>query len=882
MRFFKITLFACIALLSSTILRAQDIVTVKGCVYTIGEDLKGKEVKEYKQGLYVLVFSTKDAARDFTKQYKKFEFEKGKSTLSEAAGQFSTDEKGEYFGDVFTGSYIVVYHPETKEKPQIKGPVTHSNKTFDFEFEIEGIMLGTVDVKGNKKKKPGIKEGRTRMFGDTIVWNLDFPLPEGYGGDNSRLIIQPYAISCDDNTDTVGILKPIVIEGKEYHTLQNKRKDYDYEPNDPLHQFHVKDMVLSKDSLHVRRAVSFKRPDPKRMYFCAGRILMADYTHITWSNEGDTAVFGSCYGITPFKFLQFDLPNSHIPLDREEFYEPPRIQPRDVSRDLQLSFVVGKAEFTDDSINAITMQTLATELKSYGRSLVSVSIMGSSSPDGGLQLNQSLADRRAALALSHVRRLVPGNHYNVSPPEAKVYTWLDVADSLKNRGFEEEATRLRDVATAKGEYSRDAQIVAKSMAIYDSIIDKQILARQRAMKCSYKFIDRSPLSAEEAAEAWLTKNPDYLPGGTKRFSNGDYFNMLALIKDSVEQRRVVERAHKEITSRSGFKINAFAAYLANRMAIYKIQDGVIDTTLLEPFIDIYDERCDAMKQVSIDNQEKYKVNRNQIVANQALMYLKLGKLGYARMLVDKLPGNLGIKDEITKYADMINLVNYWDDPNLPEDERTQGREALDYVMEKSNVNKAVLTAELHDELEIDRIKAYMLVDSLLSDNNAKKWYLKGMLISSYVGTEEEVLPKKKKEGEIEQISLQVAYEQGVRADSLTLENVILYRELTSNEDMDLPINLTMGSDGTFFQALRDKFAELMKEITPEEDEANKKPENTTPYFLAFMQHAFDMEPALEKHYYIEGNITKMVHDKHKYNKKEAEKYREKFKMITEE
>ncbi len=706
---------------------------------------------------------------------------------------------------------------------------------------------------------------RRRSYTDSIVFNLSFSLPENDANNRSRIVIRPYLMSCEDDTEPVAVLEPIVIEGEKYKA---SRKD-------TLHKYVDSNLRISKETSVIHKTIAFKRPDSRKMYYCAANIVCKDKKHIIWSNKNEEIVFGPCYVLSPFKFVEYKVDNhyTNIPLDKEEFYEPPRIQPRDVTRNLWLSFVVGKAEFSSDSINKITLEKLASEIKANHKMLVSLTIIGTSSPEGDSQLNKNLVERRVGHVLSYIKSCTNlKNEYYTTSVETKLYTWLDVADSLMNRGYEIEATRIRDLATAKGEYSRDVYIAAKAMNIYASVITS-ILANMRRLTCSYRYITNSPLSVEEAAETWLTRNPDYLPGGTKRFSNGDYFNMLTIISDSVEQRRVVERAYKEITSRPGFKINAFAAYLANRMAIYKIQDGVIDTTLLEPFIDIYDDRCDAMKLVSIDNQERYKVNRNQIVANQALMYLKLGKLGYACMLLDKLPGHLGVKDEITKYADMINLVNYWEDPDLPDDERTKGGEALDYVMEKSSLNKAVLTAELHEELGIERMQAFQTVDSLMSDNDARKWYLMGMLISEHAGKEDEIY----KNG----ISLADAYMKGLRADSLTANNVVLYRKLTSEEDMNLPEDLAIGEDGVYFIELCDRFDALMNQITSDDEKARIQATKDIPYFLAYMQHAFDLNPDLMKYYFREGNIPVMVHKKYPYNKKDAAKYREKFKMIEE-
>ncbi len=537
----------------------------------IGEDYRGEEFREYRYGDYVLVFNTKEDAHNFIKQHKRFEFTSRTKSISTVSKWLFTDEKGCYFGEVLIGSYIVVYHPHTRDTPVIKGPVKKSRKTFDFKFNFGGGFPPPPPPKKKKRTKPEIADKLTNSFADDIVWNLNFVLPGYYSNNHSRLIIRPYVMSCEDATDTVAVLNPIVIEGKKYIRARK----------DTLHKYCDKEYVLSKEELHINKAISIKRPHPKKMYYCTADIVLEDYTHTIWTNKGDKTIYGSCYTITPFKFLE----------------------------------------------------------------------------------------------LNHIDSQMPS-----------------------------------------------------------------------------------------------------------------------------------------------------------------------DTT-----------------------------------AHQALKCLKLGELNKARTLISKLTEYPELQKELTCYIDMINLVNHWDNPNLLDEDREKGMTALDYVMSSNKTNRAILSAELHKELEIDRIKAFHLVDTTMADTDARKWYLLGMLISEYVGDESDVLPKP-----LDGIPLHEAYNNGLRVDSLTAENVALYRELTTWEDMDLPMDLTLGSDGMFFQVLRDKYAELMKEVAPKEEKVEKKPENTTPYFLAFMQHAFDLNPDLMRYYFHEGNISKHIHNKYTYKKSEAEKYREKFKMIQVE
>jgi hypothetical protein len=69
-----------------------------------------------------------------------------------------------------------------------------------------------------------------------------------------------------------------------------------------------------------------------------------------------------------------------------------------VPRDLQLRFIVGTDELTQDSINEVVLRNLTKEMASYGDRLTQIRIEGAASPEGSLVLNQRLASQRAIKA----------------------------------------------------------------------------------------------------------------------------------------------------------------------------------------------------------------------------------------------------------------------------------------------------------------------------------------------------------------------------------------------------------------------------------------------------------------------------------------------------
>ena len=145
-----------------------------------------------------------------------------------------------------------------------------------------------------------------------------------------------------------------------------------------------------------------------------------------------------------------------------------------------------------------------------------------------------------------------------------------------------------------------------------------------------------------------------------------------------------------------------------------------------------------------------------------------------------------------------------------EDERA--RQALQYAMQSSLENKAVLSYELAPELGFSQQEIEQLIDSL-DNNNARKWYIKAMMA---VGNAE-----------------------------------------TSDDD----------------------FMELVNRYGA--DEALRMKDNQTPTFLAYLQRAFDIEPAMLRRLYASDvHIDEETRKKYPYDPKLADTYRAKFQDIT--
>jgi len=697
---------------SSIELSAQ-IVKVKGKI--VLKDKNGVIDPRGGEGVYVFMFNTAEDAKDFTSQNK------NSPTGVIRAQHVTADMTGEFSCSLLAGGHIVIYNPSTKKDP-INRKISPSDegRIIELVFADDGITLDNVDVNAKKVQVSGPKARKARAFGKTITWTCDNMLIANQANHDSRLVIQPYAIDCLTE-DTIKLMHPFVIEGNEYHNIQNRRMGYDYFVNDSVSPFYIDTIMVSKKPLEFRTTLVFEKPDPNRSYYCTAKMWLEDYTHVYWDTEGE---FGSCFVSTPFKFINFNLSGGDMSLDPNEFYESPTSELRENNKSLQIQFPVGSYAIADTQENNRQMNALINDLQSYGDRLAQVKVIGYASPDGVYDKNLKLAADRANSVMQVIRNGVNTRKVQLPPVQSVVCSWNDVVDSLVARGYNTEADQLRDyVANGKNVNQR-----IREMFIYDTVIT-EILSNQRKMYCSYMYAVKSQLKPEEALNCYR-QNKTFDVVNKIHFSHGDWFNILSMSKDSVEQCQIVDDCYKEITTtESGYQYNAFAAYVANRKALNVIRAGGADTTILKPFLD-YAAGANVVKPISFYNTSTYVANRSTILANQAIMYMRLGDPMMAEFLVSKLPEGEPIKKEIASYVDMTNWILRMDDPALTDRERNLGRAGFDYICENDSINNAILKAELWDDLGYDRGYVTELVQNSLSDEDARKWYLLGVLKSN--------------------------------------------------------------------------------------------------------------------------------------------------------
>ena len=687
----------------ATMLHAQ-VMHVTGSVYRAMKTVDGS-MQNVPVSIPVYVFDNSQEADRQAREYRVQAMRQGGYATIKSNDIVTPDYEGHFEADVSVGGALMVVDEGIPRVIKI----TQKLK-YDIALKSEsanGILLKNTDVYGERK---GLKVRELPPIDDgpNLRWSVSIGIPPEYGNNHARMIFQPAVIDCQTE-DTVQYLEPMVFEGSKYHLAQTRRKSFEYDRNDPLAPY-LQPHLLDSNPFSFQWEIAFPKPDPERSYKWVSVLRLEDYTNIYYD---DNTKEGTCNSRKPWKMLDVGFAHKDIVLD-ERYYEQSKAQLRETARDLQLTFEVGTARLSEDSVNINAINHLVRELRSYGRQLMNVKIQGTASPDGNAERNAELANQRAQHALSMIKPYLGTAGMQVAPP--KVYTWMDVADSLDERGQKQEAAELRELVERNG-IDGIRRMMTENPAI------TQILQNLRLMKCSYTIRQNKVMEPDEALWAYY-HDPSYAEGGDNRFSNGDYYHLFRQIKDTAELHRLTIRAYKELRERTSSKYSPFAAYIANRMACYVIDSGGANTEILAPFIDMK-SGLEAQRQISFDNEYKYLVNRRELVANQAVMYFRTVKLGTAAHLAAKLPDTEDFR-EIKMFTDLETL--FFKQNKTPDEER-RSMNALQYAMASSVTNKAVLSFELAPELGKTFEEVEVLVDSL-PDNDPKKWYIKGVIAAN--------------------------------------------------------------------------------------------------------------------------------------------------------
>lgn len=705
-------------------------------------------------------------------------------------------------------------------------------------------------------------------------FNVQIYIPAGTARSDSRLIIQTFAVDCQTE-DTLDHCEALVYEGEQYHRMQERRMAFNYEKNDRLAKFYRTNAILDEsEPFRLDTTIIWPKPSTMKDKVFRGPFVVAfeDYHHPYYFDEQE----GTCLIRRPFKFLDFKAALEDIELT-EDFFVQADEQIQDKNTRLDLRFEMGTSTLIADSANAAERNRLIKELSSYGNNLLQLTIMGAASPDGSMKRNEELAQQRANVA----QQMLKGGLAVRPSISVKVYTWADVVTQLKEQARTEQAEQVQAILNGGGE---DMALTAKMKALpFYSLDIEPILNRMRAMSCRYKYRQQRVLTPEECVEEFRKYKKAYWEG-TRHFSAGDFYHLYEMLEDSLELDTLTHIAYREISSEMDYEIeNAMAPYVCNRMAMIQVKRGYANVETLRPFIDLkrYGNGTGGIsgggKEVKRWTASRGNVlwNRKEIIANQAAAYYMEQKQDTALFLIGWLKGNK-LEDDNTRMLEaLINLKKL-------HFKARGGKEEADYqaakrdVLNMSDENKAILYTEIDEWGKRNEATTWI---NKMSDNDPRKWYLKGILAAADVEHEPPLVVT-----------------GGDDADDTAENDTVFYK--WSDEKLTLYEQELQWDDPKKQEELKNYQARLAKyrkehdgQDPPMAPAAQKKAKSETPVnvdmfkgipqYLAYFQHCFDLDPTRKyfRHYGSDKQVPEQLRKKYKYKLKNRDLYRQMFKLL---
>lgn len=426
------------------------------------------------------------------------------------------------------------------------------------------IELGEVTVVSKIKNKVVPEPTDIEIKGNYFHLKTRVPVPKEMFSSHRRLVLQPsiYDVTLKKRL----LMRPIVFDGENYNTTQERMYDYDLD-KDPLHEYiQVKntssrksDIIAYHDSLYIEYL--------KHDYRADVHLAMENYRTIIYRDS-----FSIAQGtVNPLRFLEYKF--SAFDLTDERFIPKPVMQLRDTKGEVNLTFIVGKADIDDKNPqNKIDLDRLNKELHGIemnpDASLKSFHIVGVASPDGAYESNLRLAKQRTERALERIlSQLDPETRkYLEVKSDATVASWKEVAELMKKDTLQKTAEEVEMLIQQYEKNSLQLQRALKAKPYYAQI-SSTYLPKLRKVQYTYGYSVFRTLTDEEITQLYK-KDP-------KELTRFEYYRMIIMTKDPVEREKYCKEA---------LELYDNFTYAANELAVLNIQKDTPDSKILEPFV----------------------------------------------------------------------------------------------------------------------------------------------------------------------------------------------------------------------------------------------------------------------------------------------------------
>lgn len=614
--------------------------------------------------------------------------------------------------------FLVIWPRELFIDPYIEPVKFRENISLQISTAIQ---LEKIEVTAKREFNPPPVSGGVQK-GDTLYFRYSWTLPQGLGKSTARLIVQPYLLHVNKK-DTVKYCPPIICDGEEYHLTQYRRQGYSM-TNDPLYGM-SSDTLTNKQFPIFGQDLIDTRVYKDSLYYINMDVVIEDYNKVYHSQTLWTGNTARIY--RPLQHLKWEI--SPFSLDFMQFAKEAPTVDKSESTNVSLKFDINKTRISDDDLESRAQldgvrQTII-DLASPYTTFTKFSVHGVSSPDGRYEKNKVLAEQRSKYALKEVYQNLPKktrNRFFALPKDtASVLPWISVADSLEKDSLYQYASEIREIVSKNPVMDRQGAVI-RNLPYYRTHITKY-LDNMRKMTFNYSYRYKRALTKDEIYQ-------DY-KSGKKDFNLYEYWNLLQTVTDEQELEALCRAAIKE--SSNVYGADHIWLLPGNILAELLIKRGVYDPEILSPYIDL---RWGCNKDLNVMTKSggfiKQHLNQPEILANQALIYLKLKNYTYAYYHAQKLP--LDEKYLLLKYLCRCYLGEWETDNNV-----------YKAVSNSSEINKIVMRLargqsmdgaindtkdgyNMEAETEIERYEKQLRLQGVDPEQNPLLLYLKAIVV----------------------------------------------------------------------------------------------------------------------------------------------------------
>lgn len=389
---------------------------------------------------------------------------------------------------------------------------------------------------------------------------------------DTRLVVQPVLNNVTRGKQT--LMRPMVYDAKEYHKTQNRMYDFDMNDStsgDPLAKYVT---VKSKETREKGRTNdiigyndSIYMDNVKDDYSCDVYMAIEDYTHILYR---DTTIIAKGT-VNPLRWLDYSFTTQDMRDPR--FLPKQEKQLRNTTGEINLRFLIDKAEFdAANAQNAEEIEKLRRQIEgiatSEGASILSLTLKGTSSPDGKYEGNLKLAKRRMGFASNYIRSLMPENlRRSISfDSDAKVASWNDVAALLRKDSLDTEANQVENTIK-RSRNINDQSRAMRRLPFYKTLLMTKYLPQLRRVDYTLNYAIYRELTRDEILALYKKDR--------KQLSRFEFYTLYSTETDKNRREQYMREA-LEVYPSFMAAANDLSASLTSR--------GASDETLLENFV----------------------------------------------------------------------------------------------------------------------------------------------------------------------------------------------------------------------------------------------------------------------------------------------------------